>query len=146
MEHLVVSKASFYPLPEPTDDGGEGDDFILTNLPKLKSFIFMAHPLVRARHRPDFNMVPFDQQHQLTMFWSNVHDIPLTDAQLQSSNLIGLSWNPPRNQQLPHDIRAQVRLPTLSSVFEPFPIFMQAPGSSPQLKLVSCTYDGLVKI
>lgn len=103
---------------------------------KLKSFIFLAFPLDSAKHQSFFSVGPFDQ-HELTTFWTNVLEIPFPYSEL--NNFTDLSWNP-----IGKLVRPQVRLPTLCSVWEPFSIFMQMPGSSPQLKQINCVYDGLV--
>ncbi len=110
--------------------------------PKLKSLIFVGFRLVDTDHQTHFNVGPFGQQ--LSTFWSNLLDVPLTEGQLESRNLIGLAWNIPSNQQVPQNVREQVRLPTLRSVWEPSRVFMQSPECCPHLKLVNCVYDGLV--
>jgi len=111
---------------------------------KLKSFIYVGYPLDREDLSTDY-MWLFNQQRQITTFWSNIMDIPYSNSEMESSNrFIGLSWNVPRDRQLQENVREQVRLPTLRSVWEPFAVFMQAPESSPQLELVNCVYDGMV--
>lgn len=133
LEQVVASGASGYHLT--AYDALHGT--------KLKSFIYVGYPLDREDLSWDY-MWLFNQQRQITTFWSNIMDIPYSNLEMESNRFIGLSWNVPRDRQLQENIREQVRLPTLRSVWEPFAVFMQAPESSPQLELVNCVYDGLV--
>ncbi len=118
--------------------------------PKLKSFFFVHFPpTMRVRgYQHETNMAHFQEQRQMTTFWSNVLDIPYPNSELELNRFNSLSWNfvlnSPDYEPLPENRREQVRLPTLRSVWEPSAVFMQSPESSPQLTLVNCVYDGLV--
>ena len=144
LEDVVVSRAPFESIRQM---GFSNNQRTVGPLKKLKSLIVVAFPLDAPFHQRG----PFAQQHKLTTFWSNVFNIP--SSELKWNNCSDLAWYIPGNQQLSdaeaeqirEEIRERARLSTyLRSVSEPLPVLMQLPECAPQLKLVSCFYNGLV--